>query len=258
METNRTHPLILTAAAAVIITCGVAVASVTGLWPSSRADESKKAEVATQSIDSNNTQQHQAPANIPPLSQDRAAMNSLTPPMAQAPQMASAYPSSAPRSDYSSRGDYTQPAPQQAPAYPSNTPRGDYAQAAPAPMYDAPPPAAQRMAAVCHSCGRVVAVHPITIQGESSGIGAVAGGVAGALLGNQLGKGHGRQAFTIAGAAGGAYLGNNIEKNRKSRTVYDVQVRFEDGRTRKYRESHANWQVGDRVRVHNGRISSDS
>lgn len=234
METNRTHPLILTAAAAVIITCGVAVASVTGLWPSSRADESKKAEVATQTTDLNNTQQNQAPANIPPLSQDRTTMNS---PMVQAPQMASAYPSNAPRGDYS--------------------PRGDYAQAAPAPMYDSPR-SAQRMAAVCHSCGRVVAVHPIKIQGESSGVGAVAGGVAGALLGNQLGKGHGRQAFTIAGAAGGAYLGNNIEKDRKSRTVYDVQVRFEDGRTRKYRESHANWQVGDRVRVHNGRISSDS
>jgi outer membrane lipoprotein SlyB len=239
METNRTHPLILTAAAAVIITCGVAVASVTGLWPSSRADEAKKAEIATQSTDPNGNQQNQAPVNIPPLSQDRSTMNSPMPPMAQATQMA--------------------PAPQQQ-AYPSSnySSRGDYAQAAPAPMYDAPPPAARRVASVCHSCGRVVAVHPIRIQGESTGIGAVAGGVAGALLGHQFGNGNGRKALTVAGAAGGAYLGNNIEKDRRSRTVYDVQVRFEDGRTRKYRESHANWQVGDRVRVNNGRISSDS
>lgn len=229
METNRAHPLILTAAAAVIITCGVAVASITGLWPSSKANEAKNGEVAVQEAEKNNQFQNQSPVNIPPLGQDRATMNNNMPPMAQAAQTTQNYPA-------------------------DNT-RGRYA---PAPRYDSTPLPAERVASVCHSCGRVVAIRPIKIQGEGTGIGAVAGGVAGALIGHQFGNGNGRKALTVAGAAGGAYLGNNIEKDRRSRTVYDVQVRFEDGRTRKYRESHANWQVGDRVRVNNGRISSDS
>ena len=40
--------------------------------------------------------------------------------------------------------------------------------------------------------------------------GAVIGGVAGALLGNQLGKGHGREAATALGAVVGAFTGDNM------------------------------------------------
>ncbi len=40
--------------------------------------------------------------------------------------------------------------------------------------------------------------------------GAVIGGVAGALLGNQLGKGHGREAATALGAVVGAFTGDRV------------------------------------------------
>jgi uncharacterized protein YcfJ len=40
--------------------------------------------------------------------------------------------------------------------------------------------------------------------------GAVVGGIAGALLGNQVGKGHGREAATALAAVVGAFAGNNL------------------------------------------------
>lgn len=68
------------------------------------------------------------------------------------------------------------------------------------------------------------------------GVGAVAGGV----LGNQVGKGHGREAATAAGAVIGALAGNTIANNygggaqvqpvarevQSCRTVYDTQNRL--------------------------------
>lgn len=69
--------------------------------------------------------------------------------------------------------------------------------------------------------------------------GAVVGGIAGALLGNQVGKGHGREAATALGAVVGAFTGDNIA-NRDAgpryqevprevttcRTVNEVQARL--------------------------------
>ena len=40
METKRTHPLIITAAVAIILACGIAIASMTGLLPNSQANMS--------------------------------------------------------------------------------------------------------------------------------------------------------------------------------------------------------------------------
>ena len=68
--------------------------------------------------------------------------------------------------------------------------------------------------------------------------GAVVGGVAGALLGNQVGKGHGREAATAVGAVVGAFTGDRIANGTPQvqyeqaprevttcRTVSDVQSR---------------------------------
>src|SRR5512133_9477 len=46
--------------------------------------------------------------------------------------------------------------------------------------------------------------------GERQYGGAVVGGVAGALLGNQVGRGHGREAATAVGAVVGAFTGDRI------------------------------------------------
>jgi len=82
--------------------------------------------------------------------------------------------------------------------------------------------------------------------------GAVVGGVAGALLGNQVGRGHGREAATAVGAVVGALAGDRIANaDRREqyeevprevttcRTVSDVQTRVTGYRVNyEYRGQH--------------------
>ncbi|GAC1528909.1 MAG: hypothetical protein NVS2B4_07040 [Ramlibacter sp.] len=77
------------------------------------------------------------------------------------------------------------------------------------------------------------------VGGERQYGGAVLGGVAGALLGNQVGRGHGREAATALGAVVGAFSGDSIANRDRAlqyrevprevtscRTVNDVQSHF--------------------------------
>ncbi len=84
---------------------------------------------------------------------------------------------------------------------------------------------------ICANCGTVVSVTPIQRDGTAGGVGAVAGGVLGAVVGNQVGGGNGKTLATILGAVGGGVAGNAVEKKMKKETVYQVQVRLEDGST---------------------------
>ncbi|MBL8483913.1 MAG: glycine zipper 2TM domain-containing protein [Rhodocyclaceae bacterium] len=126
-------------------------------------------------------------------------------------------------------------------------------------MADPARPAAGKSAAVCMDCGTIAGVRTVEQAGQSSGVGAVAGGVVGAVLGNQIGSGRGRSLATIAGAAGGAYAGNQIEKSRNKAVRYEISVRMDDGSTRSVTQDSApSWREGDRVRLVNGVLSSDS
>lgn len=83
--------------------------------------------------------------------------------------------------------------------------------------------------------GTVVSVRQAQApQKESSGLGAIFGGIVGAIGGNQVGKGSGRTVATIAGAVGGAWAGNEIEKRAGSNpnVSYETTVRLDDGQTR--------------------------
>jgi outer membrane lipoprotein SlyB len=122
------------------------------------------------------------------------------------------------------------------------------AQAQAQPQYSNPTPIETQRAAVCSNCGTVEAVHAVQQKGEGSGIGAVGGAVVGGLLGNQVGGGNGKTALTVLGAVGGGLAGNEVEKRYKAVTVYDVQVRMEDGSVRSFRRSDA-VAVGTRVTV---------
>jgi outer membrane lipoprotein SlyB len=92
-------------------------------------------------------------------------------------------------------------------------------------------------AAICASCGTVESVQAVQQKGEGTGIGVAGGAVAGGLLGHQVGGGNGKTALTVLGAVGGAFAGNEIEKRARATTVYDVQVRMEDGSTRTFRRA---------------------
>lgn len=105
----------------------------------------------------------------------------------------------------------------------------------------------------CSTCGVLESIRTAEVQGDASGLGAVAGGLTGAIVGNQFGRGSGRTVMTIAGAAGGAYAGNSIEKNAKKRTVFRVTVRLDDGTVRTLTQSQPPpFAVGERVRIVNG------
>jgi len=108
-------------------------------------------------------------------------------------------------------------------------------------------------AVLCAACGTVEAVHAVQQKGEGSGLGAVAGGVLGGVVGHQVGGGNGKTAMTVLGAVGGGLAGHEIEKRARSTTVFDVQVRMEDGSTRSFQRSEA-LAVGAHVVVEGSKL----
>ena len=108
----------------------------------------------------------------------------------------------------------------------------------------------------CIDCGVVRSVRHVETKGGASGVGAVAGGVLGGVIGHQFGSGRGNTAATIAGAGAGAYAGHQVEKSRNAKTVHEVIVTLEDGKTRtfSYGDSTA-FKVGDRVKIVNGKLT---
>ena len=117
----------------------------------------------------------------------------------------------------------------------------------------APAAARSAQAPVCRDCGVVESVRTVTHKGQSSGVGAVAGGVLGAAVGNQVGKGNGRTAMTVLGAVGGGVAGNEIEKRQKSTTAHEVTVRMDDGSVRTIEQASAP-RTGERVTVEGNKL----
>jgi outer membrane lipoprotein SlyB len=114
-------------------------------------------------------------------------------------------------------------------------------------------PTHTRPAALCANCGVVESVHAVQHKGEGTGLGAVAGGVLGGVVGHQIGGGDGKKAMTVIGAVGGGLAGHEIEKRARSTTVFDVQVRMQDGSTRSFQQSQS-LAVGAQVVVEGNKL----
>ena len=113
----------------------------------------------------------------------------------------------------------------------------------------APPPSA----AACQSCGVVQAVNAYQEQGQSSGVGIVAGGVLGGVLGHQIGSGRGNTVATVAGVGLGAVAGNQVEKNVNTKTRWAVSIRMDNGTLRTFNYGSAPTVVaGNRVKLIDG------
>jgi outer membrane lipoprotein SlyB len=97
----------------------------------------------------------------------------------------------------------------------------------------------QRVASVCASCGKVESVNAVQQKGEGTGLGAVGGAVVGGLVGSHVGGGSGKSLATVLGAVGGGVAGNEVEKRSRATTVYQVQVRMDDGSLRTFTQSTA-------------------
>jgi len=229
---NRIHPLVAGAAVAVTLASLVAVAAMTGLFPSSNSTPAPApvAAMSTAPGDYNNQQAGALPqAGTAPTGQN-GYYGQQQPAQAQQPQ-------SAPRQEYAQapRPEYAQ------------APRSEYEQA---PRQPAPAP----QPAVCHSCGRVESIQAIQHAVPPSGLGIAAGAVLGGVLGHQVGHGNGNTLATVAGAVGGGFAGNEVEKRTRTNTTYQVMVRMDDGKVRSFPQSSEGWRVGDPVRVVNGHL----
>lgn len=106
----------------------------------------------------------------------------------------------------------------------------------------------QVAAVACQECGVVESVDAVRVDGQTNGVGAVAGGVGGAVVGNRIAGGHNRTLGGIVGAVGGGLIGNAIEKHERTSTAYDVHVRMSDGSLRTVRQSTSP-TMGEKVRV---------
>lgn len=121
------------------------------------------------------------------------------------------------------------------------------------PVYNNPPAVAQ--AAVCRDCGVVDSIRDIKVKGQGTGVGGVGGAVVGGLLGNTIGAGRGKALATVAGAVGGAFAGNAIEKNVRAEVEHQMVVRLDDGAMRTFTQTAPfAFGIGERVRIVDGRV----
>ncbi|WP_286728614.1 MULTISPECIES: glycine zipper 2TM domain-containing protein [unclassified Thiomonas] len=77
--------------------------------------------------------------------------------------------------------------------------------------------------------GTVLAVIPVRIQPQTSGLGPLAGLAAGGALGHQIGNGRGQTAATLIGAVAGAIAGNRAEAATTQSTGEQVTVKLQSG-----------------------------
>lgn len=230
---RRIHPLVATAAAAVIVASLAATAAITGVFP-------KASSTAEQSAQSQ-TGQTTLMASQPVVDSTRPATS------AQIAQ------NGAPNAAQSNAPAEPQPAPaaQQQAAAPA-APPPQYGQQPQQYAQEAPP-----QQAACASCGVVEGISETRHEGHGTGIGAVGGAVAGGVVGNQFGSGNGRTAMTLLGALGGGLAGNSVEKHLRSTTSYSIRVRMDNGKTRYFTWHEAPpFQQGQRVRIEHGVLTA--
>ena len=89
---------------------------------------------------------------------------------------------------------------------------------------------AQRMSTVQDAT--VLSIRPVRVEGNQTGLGAVAGGTVGAVAGSSVG-GH-REGFAVGvlGAVAGAVLGNAIERSATQEDAVEVLVQLKHGERR--------------------------
>lgn len=215
-KTNtRLHPLLTAAAISVTVFSAVGVATLTGLIP--------------QSVGSG---QESVPAVETPA-----------PKVAEAPVVVEKPKPVKPK--------VVRKAPAHKPA-----PVASYPEYEPAPLAQAPQvvePA--KPAAPVGILATVEEVKEVTVPGEHTALGPIAGGVAGAVLGHQVGGGSGKKIATVLGALGGALAGRHIEQQARGEKRWETVVRLEDGSQRTVQSTlQPFWHAGERVRFVDGTL----
>jgi len=78
----------------------------------------------------------------------------------------------------------------------------------------------------------VISVRSVTISGQQSGMGAVAGGAIGSVAGGSVGGWRDQPAGAVIGAVVGAVVGNTVEKNATQQNGVEIIVQLRNGERR--------------------------
>jgi outer membrane lipoprotein SlyB len=98
--------------------------------------------------------------------------------------------------------------------------------------------------------GEVIYVRNVTIEGESKGIGALAGGAMGLAVGNLFGGGRGRDISRVGGTIAGAAAGTAIERSVTTVAGLEVTILLESGELLViHQAADESFDPGDSVRV---------
>lgn len=96
--------------------------------------------------------------------------------------------------------------------------------------------------------GQIVAMEDVPVDGTSTGIGRLGGGVIGGVTGSAIGSGRASIITAVIGAVGGAFAGDAVERGMTSGTATRFHVRRDDGSViNVVQTNEARLQVGDRV-----------
>ena len=98
--------------------------------------------------------------------------------------------------------------------------------------------------------GTVMAIQPVLIAPNSTGIGTLGGAAAGGYLGSRIGNGHGSTALAIIGAVAGGIAGSAAEGAATREQGLQITVRLDDGQAVAITQADdVQLAVGQRVEV---------
>jgi len=101
--------------------------------------------------------------------------------------------------------------------------------------------------------GIVDQVRAVVIQGNNTGIGAVAGAWLGGVAGSAIGQNTGGIAGAIGDAIIGGLAGNAIENSANKQNGFEITVKLDNGQIIAVaRGADERFHIGDRVRVLSG------
>lgn len=105
--------------------------------------------------------------------------------------------------------------------------------------------------------GVVESVRQVTIEGERTPVGAMAGGAIGGIAGSNVGGGRGSTIGAILGAVAGGVAGNAIEKHASQTAGLEITVKLDNGNlVAVTQEADEEFHPGERVRILSGRGTS--
>ena len=106
--------------------------------------------------------------------------------------------------------------------------------------------------------GTITGMTPVTIHGQSSGLGGLAGGAAGAVAaGSLIGRGNGALLAGIGGAVIGAVAGSALEGGANQHNAIRITLKLDSNKetiaiTQELTDAERALRIGDRVNIATG------